>query len=326
MRLASLHADGRDGRLIVASQDGSRYLPAPVATLQAALERWDAVVDGLERTSAAVDGGDGEPLAVEELEAPLPRAYQYCEGSTYLSHMERNRAARGAPLPPGHGVDPAVLLAASDRFLAATEPIELGDEAWALDLEATVGVIVDDVPMGIAEDVAGERIRALVLINDLTLRDVLPGEFAKGVGFFQAKPLRAFAPFAVTPDELDGAWDGSLLHATVKTWVNGEPLGSLDTGVDAAFDFRQVIAYAARTRPLAAGSIVGTGTISNRDPRAGFGCLAEKRAVQIIDGREPTRYLRVGDTVRIEAFGADGNSIFGAMDALIVNSNGGTTP
>jgi fumarylacetoacetate (FAA) hydrolase len=322
-RLATLRSERRDGRLVVVSDDGTRWLAAPAPTYQSALEQWDGIASELARVEAALDAGDGEPLDAGLLEAPLPRAYQYCEGSTYLAHMERNRAARGAPLPPGHGDDLAVLLAASDRFLAPTEPIVLGDDEWGLDLEATVAVIVGDVPMGVSTAQAADHIRGLVLLNDLTLRNVLPGEFAKGIGFFQAKPLRAFAPFAVTPDALNGAWDGRLLHVTVKCWVNGELLGTLDSGADASFDFPQIIAHAARTRPLAAGTVVGSGTISNRDPSVGFGCLAEKRALEILDGQPPSRYLQAGDTVRIEAFDRDGASIFGAMEAPIVNVNRG---
>lgn len=291
--------------------------------MQAAIERWDELAASIAVAAAAVEAGEGEPLEIEALCAPLPRAYQYCEGSTYLSHMERNRAARNAPLPPGHGTTPAVLQGHSDRFLSPKEPIELGDHAWGLDLEATIGVIVGDVPMGVTPTQAASYVRALVLINDLTLRNVLPDEYAKGTGFFQAKPLRAFAPLAVTAEGLGDAWDGRLLHAEVRTWVNGVPLGTLRSAADAAFGFPEIISYAARTRPLAAGTIVGSGTISNRDPSAGFGCLAEKRAIEIQHGQSPSPYLLGGDTIRIEAFGDDGISIFGAMETTVVDANGG---
>lgn len=321
-RLASLRSGGRDGSFVVVSRDGTRYRPGPVPTVQEAIERWDEIQQPLAEAAAAVER-DGEPADAASLLAPLPRAYHYCEGSTYLVHMERNRAARGAPLPPGHGVDPAVLMGASDRFLAPTEPIQLTDPAWGLDLEATIAVIVGDVPMGVTAEQAGTYVRAIVLVNDLTLRNILPAEFAKGIGFYQAKPYRAVAPFAVTPDELGDVWDGHLLHATVRTWVNGEPLGTLSSGVDATFDFPEVIAHAARTRPLAAGTIVGTGTVSNRDLAAGFGCLAEKRSIELLEGRPTSRYLHAGDVVRIEAFTEDERSIFGAMEATVVNSNGG---
>lgn len=325
MRLGSLRAGGRDGALIVVSADGGRYLPGPVSTLQAALEDWEGQADAL---SAAADqlqrDGTGDPLDPDDLHAPLPRAYQYCEGSTYLSHMERCRAVRNAPLPPGHGVEPAVLQSCSDRFLAPTEPVPLADEAWGLDLEVTVAVITGDVPSGVSAAEAPAWIRLVVLLNDFTLRNVLPGEFAKGLGFFQSKPLRPFAPFAVTPESLGPAWDGRLLHATVRCWINDELLGSLDSGADASFDFGQVIAHAAHTRPLAAGTIVGTGTISNLDESHGVGALAEKRALQHRDGLPLSPLLRVGDTVAIEAFDASGNSIFGAMRSAVVQPNGGS--
>jgi fumarylacetoacetate (FAA) hydrolase len=323
IRVASLRAGGRDGTLVVVSTDATRFLRADAATLQSALEDWDAQSEALGRRAVELEQGAGEPLDPDSLHAPLPRAYQYCEGSTYLSHMERCRAARNAELPPGHGVDPAVLQSCSDRFLAPHEAIELADEQWGLDLEATVAVIVGDVPMGVSADEAPGYVRLVTLVNDLTLRNVLPVEFAKGIGFFQAKPLRPFAPIAVMPEGLGSAWDGRLLHATVKCWVNGELLGSLDSGADAAFDFGQVLAHAARTRPLSAGTIVGTGTISNRDERRGFGCLAEKRAIEIRDGRPVSPLLQVGDTVAIEAFDADDRSIFGAMRSTVVQPNGG---
>jgi len=319
-RLASVRSNSRDGRLVVVSRDGRRYLPGPVPTMQVAFEQLDQLGRRLSAIVAALDAGEGELLDNATLMAPLPRAFQYCEGSTYLSHMERNRAARNAPLPPGHGTDPAVLQGHSDRFLGCREPLLLGDPEWGLDLEATVAVIVGDVPMGVSAADASACIRAVVLLNDMTLRNVIPGEYAKGTGFFQAKPQRAFAPLAVTTDGLGAAWDGRLLDAEVRTWANGELLGTLRTAVDTAFDFPDIIAYAARTRPLAAGTIVGSGTISNRDPSAGFGCLAEKRALEILGGQPPSRYLQGGDTVRIEAFAADGMSLFGAMETRIIDA------
>lgn len=322
-RLVSLRAGGRDGRLAVVSGDGERWLPGPRGTLQQLLEEWREHASRLDQLSAAVDDGAGEPLRTAELMAPLPRAYQYCEGSTYLTHMERCRAARGATVPEAAGRVPAVLQGASDRFLGPVEPIELRDDRWGLDLECTVAAILDDTPQGVRAERATAHIRLFVLANDLTLREVLRDEAGMGVGFFCSKPLRAFAPIAVTPAALAGAWDGHLLGLRVSAWVNGERLGAVDSGSDAAFGFGEVIAHAARTRPLAAGTIVGTGTISNREPGAGFGCLAEKRALEILSGRPPTSYLRPGDTVRIEAHDEDGRSVFGAMENNVINTSGG---
>jgi fumarylacetoacetate (FAA) hydrolase len=322
-RLASLGDGGRDGRLAVVSAGGTRWLPGPAETLQQLLERWEEHAPWLGELSAAVEDGAGEPLTAADLMAPLPRAYQYCEGSTYLSHMERCRAARGAALPPDVERAPAVLQGASDRFLGPVDPIELHDETWGLDLECTLAAVLTDTPQGVRATEAADYIRLFVLANDLTLREVLRHEASLGVGFFAAKPLRVFAPVAVTPLALGSAWDGRLLSLRVTAWVNGTELGTLDSGRDAAFGFGEVIAHAARTRPLAAGTILGTGTISNRDPAAGFGCLAEKRALEILTGSPPSSFLRSGDTVRIEAYDVEGRSVFGAMENRVFNPNGG---
>ncbi|MEB3031814.1 fumarylacetoacetate hydrolase family protein [[Mycobacterium] nativiensis] len=318
IRLASVAAGTRDGSLVVVGHDMKCCMRTRVPTMQAALDEWDHALPEITACAETLEAGGGQPLDASLL-APLPRAYQYCEGSTYLSHMERGRAARKAGLPPRHGAEPAVFQGASDRFLAPTEPIRLGDVSWDLDFEATVGAIVGDVPAGVSVSEAASYIRLLVLINDLTLRAVLPREFEKGLGFVQAKPLRAFAPLAVTPDGLGADWDG-LLHASVRVWLNDELVGSLDSGKDASFGFADIIAYSARTRPLAAGTIVSTGTISNTDARAGFGCLIEKRAMQTLDGLPLTRYLRPGDRVRIEAFDSSGDSIFGAIDSPVTDT------
>jgi fumarylacetoacetate (FAA) hydrolase len=232
--------------------------------------------------------------------------------------MERMRASRGASLPPDHGAEPAVFNSGSDRFLAPREPIPLADEADGLDLEATIAVITDDVPLGTTADAAEAHIKLVVLANDLTLRNLLPKEWAKGVGFFQCKPARSFAPFAVPREALGAAWAGGILHATVECRVNGERLGALDSGRDCAFAFPALIAHMARTRSLAAGTIIGSGTVANRDRASGFGAIGEKRAVEIVQGGEAvTPWLRRGDRVEIEAFAANGRSLFGAIDQLV---------
>jgi len=323
MRLATRKDGSRDGTLVVVSPEGSRCAvpPAGPATLQAALDDWDRagplLRDACERLAA--DERAGEPLDAAGLHAPLPRAYQWADASTYLAHMERLRAARGMPLPPHHDSEPIVYQSGSDVLLGPSDPIALADEAWGLDLEATVAVVTDDVPMGTPAADAPAYIRLVLLANDLTLRNVLPAEYAKGVGLYRAKPARPYAPIAMTPDALGDAWDGTLLHATVRSWVNGEPLGAVESGRDCAFDFGDVIAYMTQTRALGAGTIVGSGTVANRDVANGFSCLAEKRASEMVcDGEARTPLLRVGDRVRIEAFDGAGRSLFGAMDQAVV--------
>lgn len=313
LRLVSFPCAGRDGRLGIVSSDLKRVLAGPTGTAQRLLEEWGGQTQRLAEIAGDLECGAGSPLDLDAAGAPLPRAYQWCEGSTYLTHMRRCRAARGAAMPPRCGEEPGVLQGASDRFLGPRDQIVLGERSWGLDLECTLAAIVDDVPQGVPAALAAEFIRLFVLVNDLTLRNILQAESAKGLGFVQSKPLRVLAPVALTPAALGDGWDGGLVHARVSCWVNGERLGALDSGRDAAFDFGQVIAHAALTRPLAAGTMVGTGTISNADPASGFGCLAEKRAMEIVDGRQPSPYLRAGDVVRIEAFDSAGESLFGAM-------------
>jgi fumarylacetoacetate (FAA) hydrolase len=323
MRLGSRPGPGRDGTLVVISSDHCRALRAPAGyhTLQAALDDWAVAEAALARTAAELEAGAdaGEPLAAAELTCPLPRAYQWAEASTYLTHMERIRGARGMTLPPEHRREPIMYQSGADRNLDPTQHIPLPDPAWGLDLEATIAIVTDDVPRGTTADEAPAHIKLVMLTNDLTMRNLMPAEYAKGVGPYRAKPARAYAPIAVGTETLGELWTGRLLNATVRSWVNGELLGQPDSGRDCAFDFAQLIAYATMTRSLAAGTIIGSGTVSNRDPEAGYSCLAEKRAVEIVrDGSSSTELLKIGDTVRIEAFGPDGTSLFGAMDQTIV--------
>lgn len=311
---------------MVVADDGRTALPSPggIATLQAALEDWERAWPVLQRAAGRVERGPAEDaiaIGPDDLASPLPRAFQWCDGSTYLTHMERIRAARGMPLPPGHDTEPIVYQSGSDGFLAPTEPVPLPDPGWGLDLEATVAVVTGDVPRGTpAADVPG-LIRLVLLANDLTYRNLMPIEYAKSVGPYQAKPARPFAPFARPVDELGGLWDGRLLHATVRCDVRGETIGTLDTAADCAFDFAELIAHLARTRSLAAGTIVGSGTVSNRDETRGVGCLAELRALeQLRHGAPSTPLLDVGDTVRVEAFGPSGETLFGAIDQAVVGA------
>ena len=326
MRLASLRTGGRDGTLVVVAADGRTAVPRPggIATLQAALEDWERAWPALQRAAVLAEEGradDAVTVAPDDLASPLPRAFQWCDGSTYLTHMERIRASRGMPLPPGHDSEPIVYQSGSDGFLAPTEPVPLPDPGWGLDLEATVAVVTGDVPQGTrADDVPG-LIRLVLLANDLTYRNLMPLEYAKSVGPYLAKPARPYAPFARPAEALGALWDGRLLHAEVRCSVRGAELGALDTAADCAFDFAELRAHLARTRNLAAGTIVGSGTVSNRDEARGVGCLAELRALeQLRDGAPSTPLLDVGDTVRVEAFGPSGESLFGAIDHTVVGT------
>lgn len=323
MKLASLRDGTRDGTLVLVSPDGRRILPRPagISTMQRALDRWDEVVPLLQAAweRLAADEEAGQPLQASALHSPLPRAYQWCEGSSYLTHMERMRAARGMSLPPEHTAEPIVYQAGADALLGPCDPLVLPDAGWGLDLEATPAVITGDVPRGTTADDAPGHIVLVTLANDVTYRNLMAREYAKSVGPYQAKPARAFAPFAVAPAALGPAWNGRLLCATLRSWVNGELLGAVESGEDNRFDFAVLIAYLARTRALAAGTIVGAGTVSNRDASRGFGCLGEKRAMETVAGGSPaTPWLQHGDRVRIEAFDEYGESLFGAIDQLVV--------
>ncbi len=324
MKLATLRGESRDGRLLVVSRDLARaVLASEIApNLQAALDDWAAVAPRLAALSQALNGGPlpGEmAVDVAALAAPLPRAYHFVDGSAYLSHMELLRQARGAELPDSLRHDPLVYQAGSDANLGPRDPIPLADEAWGLDFEAEVGVVTDDVPMGTTTVCAGHHIKLLLLLNDVSLRHLIPGELAKGFGFYQGKPASAFSPVALTPDELGPAWDGTKLHLPLRAEVNGEPFGAPEAGEDMAFDFPRLIAHAAKTRRLAAGTIVGSGTVSNRDRSRGCCCIAERRMLEKLEsGAAKTPFLKVGDRVRIEMLGSDGGSLFGAIEQVVV--------
>jgi fumarylacetoacetate (FAA) hydrolase len=324
MKLATLREGGPDGTLIVVSRDLTRAARADgiAPTLQWALEHWSEVEEGLETLSAALDEGRGDgngfDLEVGDLESPLPRAYQFLDGSAYLAHVERVRRARGAEMPPSFRSDPLMYQAVSDGFLPPVGTIPVASEDYGIDFEAEVCVITDAVPMGADADAAAGHVRLLCLVNDVSLRNLIPAELAKGFGFLHSKPRSALSPVAVTPDELGGTWSGGKVHLPLITHYNGELFGEPECAVDMQFDFFQLVAHAARTRPLAAGTIIGSGTIANEDESKGSSCLAEKRMLEIIaDGEARTPFMSFGDTVRIEMLDRDGQSIFGAVEHIV---------
>ena len=333
MKLASLKG-GRDGRLVVVSRDLAWCVAAdPIApTLQAALDDWDACAPPLRQLAERLEIGAVARQRFREHEAasPLPRAYQWADGSAYLNHVELVRRARGAEMPPSFWTDPLMYQGGSDGFLGPRDPIPLKDEAWGCDLEAEVAVVTGDVPMGVDPAAALGLVRLVMLVNDVSLRGLIPDELAKSFGFFQSKPASAFSPVAVTPDELGGAWAGGKLSVRMLVELNGRPFGRADAGQGMAFDFGQLIAHAAKTRALAAGSIVGSGTVSNKGEGGGpglpieaggdgYSCIAEVRTVEtLLNGQAKTPFLKAGDTVRIEMKDEARHSIFGAIEQQVV--------
>ena len=332
MKLATLKDGTRDGRLVVVSRDLTRCTDASflARTLQAALDDWTRIAPHLDALSQSLESGSVPSQRFHEHDAhsPLPRAYQWADGSAYVNHVELVRRARGAQMPESFWTDPLMYQGGSDSFIAPRDPIRMADEAWGIDMEAEVAVIVDDVPMGATVTEARAAIRLVVLVNDVSLRGLIPAELAKGFGFFQGKPSSAFSPVAVTPDELGDAWDGGRLHLPLMVDLNGKPFGRADAGIDMTFDFPQLIAHAARTRPLAAGAIIGSGTVSNRldggpgrpvaEGGVGYSCIAEQRTIETIESGAPkTPFLRFGDTVRIEMKDKAGRSIFGAIEQVV---------
>ena len=339
MKLATLKDGSRDGRLLVVSRDLSTCAPAPAGarTLQRAMDDWDAALPALlalyEELNAGKIAGTAE-FDPRECHSPLPRAYQWADGSAYVNHVELVRKARGAEMPASFWTDPLMYQGGSDSFLAPTEPIRVADEAHGVDLEAEVAVVTGDVPMGASAAQAKAAIRLLMLVNDVSLRNLIPNELAKGFGFFQSKPSSSFAPAAVTPDELGEAWDGAKVRLPLVSHLNGRPLGRPDAGIDMTFDFPALVAHAAKTRPLAAGSIIGSGTVSNRGPDGGpgqpideggvgYSCLAELRTVETLrHGAPRTPFLKFGDRVRIEMLDPQGRSVFGAIDQVVERYTG----
>lgn len=322
MKLASLKS-GRDGRLVVVSRDLRSAVAAEsiAPTLQRALDEWERASPRLQELSDALNVGRAVGTFAfdpRQCASPLPRAFQWADGSAYVTHVELVRKARGAEMPPSFWTDPLMYQGGSDSFIGPHDDILAGDEAWGIDFEAEVAVITDDVPMGVTADAAGAHIRLLMLVNDVSLRNLIPAELAKNFGFLQSKPATAFSPVAATPDELGDAWRNGKVHLPLLSSFNDTAFGHPDAGVDMTFSFPQLIAHAAKTRELEAGSIVGSGTVANSDEGVGSSCIAERRSrEQIAHGAAKTPFLKFGDRVRIEMRDTRGQSVFGAIDQRV---------
>lgn len=333
MKLATLKTGGRDGTLAVVSRDLTRCqtVPGIAATLQAALDDWEAAAPQLAEVYAALNNGaarHAQPFDPAACHSPLPRAYQWADGSAYVNHVELVRRARGAELPPEFWTDPLMYQGGSDSFVGPRDPVYALSEDWGIDLEAEVAVVTGDLPMGATPAQCAPAIRLLMLVNDVSLRNLIPAELAKGFGFFQSKPASAFSPVAVTPDELGDAWRDGKVHRPLTVHLNGQLFGCPDAGSDMVFNFPQLVAHITKTREVEAGSIVGSGTVSNKQGSlngssianggVGYCCLAEVRMYETIEwGKPQTAFLKFGDTVRIEMFDAAGASIFGAIEQRI---------
>ncbi|MFD2368177.1 fumarylacetoacetate hydrolase family protein [Pseudoduganella sp. GCM10020061] len=333
MKLATLKTGGRDGSLVVVSRDLKTYqrVPKIAASLQHALDNWDITAPRLREVYAMLNDGTAlaaQPFDAADFHSPLPRAYQWADGSAYINHVELVRKARNAEVPESFYTDPLMYQGGSDSFVGPRDPIAVQSEEWGVDLEAEVAVITGDVPMGASPERAAQEIRLVMLVNDVSLRNLIPNELAKGFGFFQSKPASAFSPVAVSPDELGDAWQDSKLRLPLSVTLNGQPFGRPNAGEDMTFSFAQLVAHAAKTRELIAGSIIGSGTVSNKQGSlngssianggVGYCCIAEVRTYETIETGSPkTPFMKFGDTVRIEMFDKDGASIFGAIDQKV---------
>jgi len=333
MKLATLKNGARDGRLVVVSKDLTRYTDAAgiAPTLQAALDKWDVYAPKLQQLAEQVELGSVPTARFHEhdCESPLPRAYQWADGSAYINHVELVRKARGAEVPESFYDDPLMYQGGSDAFLGPRDAIPLKDTAWGCDMEGEIAVITDDVPMGASEADAAGHIKLVMLCNDVSLRGLIPGELAKGFGFFQSKPPSAFSPVAVTPDELGEAWRGNLVHLPLHVDYNGQPFGRAEAAEDATFSLARLVSHAAKTRPLSAGTVIGSGTVSNKDADGGAGkpvseggrgysCIAEIRMIEkIATGEFKTPFMSPGDVVRMEMLDKSGHSIFGAIEQTV---------
>lgn len=333
MKLASLK-EGRDGKLVVVSKDLKRMTPATdiVPTMQAAIDDWDAVLPRLRGLYESLNSGavEGEAFNESDCASPLPRAYQWADGSAYVNHVELVRKARNAEMPATFWTDPLMYQGGSDTFLGPREDITFPTtDGWGVDFEAEIVVVTDDVPLGVSVEDAASHIKLLMLVNDVSLRGLIPGELAKGFGFFQSKPSSAFSPVCVTPDELGDAWNDTVLSLPLVSHYNGEMFGKPDAGIDMTFNFATLVAHAAKTRPLGAGCLIGSGTVSNKldggpgkpvaEGGVGYSCIAEIRMIETIESGAPkTNFMSFGDQVAIEMFDAEGASIFGKIEQSVV--------
>ena len=324
MKLATLKAaNSRDGKLCLVRQDLTLAIKVPdiAPTLQYALDHWQEVAPLLQEKYLELNESDlplSFPFNPEQCMSPLPRAYQWADGSAYVNHVELVRQARNAVMPENFWIDPLMYQGGSDSFIGPRDAILAADEAYGIDFEAEVAIITDDVPMGINKEQAQKHIKLLMLVNDVSLRNLIPDEIAKGFGFFQSKPASSFSPVAVTPDELGSAWDGKKVHLPLMSTLNEQLFGQPNAGIDMTFSFPELIAHAAKTRMLTAGSIIGSGTVSNIDRSHGSSCIAEKRMLEIIEqGKAHTPFMQFGDRIRIEMLDKQDNSIFGAIEQTI---------
>ncbi|HAW93823.1 MULTISPECIES: fumarylacetoacetate hydrolase family protein [unclassified Arsukibacterium] len=338
MKLASLKNNTRDGQLVVVSRDLSRCIAISdiAKTMQQLLDNWASLAPEAEHVSKALNAGklDGEmAFNVQHCESPLPRAYQWADGSAYVNHVELVRKARNSEMPPSFWTDPLMYQGGSDDFIGPRDPIEAISTEHGIDFEGEVAIVTDDVPMAISPEQALEKIRLLMLVNDVSLRGLIPNELAKGFGFFNSKPASSFSPVAVTPDELGDKWQDGRVHLPLLSTYNGQPFGKPNAGVDMTFHFGQLIAHAAKTRNLGAGAVIGSGTVSNKqgteygtaitEGGVGYSCIAEIRMIETIrDGKPSTAFMQFGDTIKMEMLDSDGQSIFGAIDQQVVQYKG----
>jgi fumarylacetoacetate (FAA) hydrolase len=326
MKLATLKDGTRDGQLAIVARDlkTARLADGIAPTLQRALDDWTFMAPQLQQAYEQLNAGKGQrsfDFDPKRCMAPLPRAFQWADGSSYVNHVELVRKARNAEMPESFWHDPLMYQGGSDDFIGPTDDIVLASEEWGIDFEGEIAVIIDDVPMGIRPEQAASHIKLLMLVNDVSLRNLIPAELAKGFGFFQSKPASSFSPVAVTPDELGEAWQDGKVHLPLRVTWNGAQVGQPNAGVDMVFSFPQLIAHLARTRNARAGSIIGSGTVSNKDARKGYTCIAEKRCLEMIaDGEAKTPFMKFGDTVRIEMLDANGKSIFGAISQQVAQA------
>ncbi|PMG69360.1 2-keto-4-pentenoate hydratase [Vibrio lentus] len=339
MKLATKKNGTRDGLLMVVSKDLKQCVAATeifhamhlAPTMQVALDNWDSIVSQLEELYTSLNNGHvtgSEVFAPQHCESPLPRAYQWADGSAYVNHVELVRKARGAEMPESFWVDPLMYQGGSDAFIGPRDNIEFASDEWGIDFEGEVAIVTGDVPMGASAKQAHESIRLLMLVNDVSLRGLIPAELAKGFGFFQSKPSSAFSPVAVTPDELGEQWKGSKVHLPLISTYNEQAFGCPNAGVDMTFNFAELVVHAAKTRPLSAGAIIGSGTVSNKqgtdhgtsiaEGGVGYSCIAEVRMIETIrDGKPSTKFMSFGDSIKLEMFDAAGDSIFGAIDQKV---------